>query len=245
MTPYQYVHNNPINIIDPTGMYGERWEGGGHGDRKGDSFISKAWNTVKSWFGGGKPNTTTIIGPIEEIEEGANSSAGSSTSFSDVSTAGQLGGGLALGLLKDGASNRMDKSFYNFGTSSFSNSFANAEMDFHTLNSVQSMSQMKTLSSTMSFISKGLDYTGYIDGFSKIYNEEYSSGVHSAVNNFIGTKIGSSFGWGYGLLYSASYTGWEYTLTRSQTYNKIMFGERSPQYNSRRHHWQKSKLLGK
>lgn len=53
MTPYQYVNNNPINMIDPTGMYGERWEGGGYGDKKGDSWASRAWGEVKSWFGRG------------------------------------------------------------------------------------------------------------------------------------------------------------------------------------------------
>lgn len=25
MTPYQYVHNNPVNMVDPTGMKGEDW----------------------------------------------------------------------------------------------------------------------------------------------------------------------------------------------------------------------------
>ncbi|MGQ8870605.1 hypothetical protein [Myroides sp. TSA_177.3] len=24
-TPYHYVHNNPINLVDPTGMKGEDW----------------------------------------------------------------------------------------------------------------------------------------------------------------------------------------------------------------------------
>jgi hypothetical protein len=25
MTPYQYVHNNPVNLIDPTGMSADGW----------------------------------------------------------------------------------------------------------------------------------------------------------------------------------------------------------------------------
>ena len=56
-TPYHYVHQNPINLIDPTGMSAENGDGGG--------WLSKAWNStkneVKSWFGGSKPNYEVIM----------------------------------------------------------------------------------------------------------------------------------------------------------------------------------------
>lgn len=51
-TPYHYVHNNPMNLIDPTGMEAE---GGG--------WFSKAWSEVKSWFSD-KPKTNVIVEPI-------------------------------------------------------------------------------------------------------------------------------------------------------------------------------------
>ena len=62
-TPYHYVHQNPINLIDPTGMSAENSDGGG--------WLSKAWNStkneVKSWFGGSKPNYEVIVGEPEQI----------------------------------------------------------------------------------------------------------------------------------------------------------------------------------
>lgn len=94
MTPYQYVNNNPINIIDPTVMYGERWEGGGYGDKKGDSWASRAWSEVKSWFGG-KPQSTVTVGPIEEepYQASTNSLAGIAVSSGVIN--GTAGGGVA------------------------------------------------------------------------------------------------------------------------------------------------------
>ena len=62
-TPYHYVHQNPINLIDPTGMSAENGDGGG--------WLSKAWNStkneVKSWFGGSKTNYEVIVGEPEQI----------------------------------------------------------------------------------------------------------------------------------------------------------------------------------
>ncbi|WP_372472497.1 SpvB/TcaC N-terminal domain-containing protein [Capnocytophaga sp. ARDL2] len=43
-TPYHYVHQNPINLIDPTGMSAE------NGDGKGNGWLSKIWNRVKNTF---------------------------------------------------------------------------------------------------------------------------------------------------------------------------------------------------
>ena len=56
-TPYHYVHQNPINLIDPTGMSAEGADGGG--------WLSKVWNSskneIKSWFGGRKSNYEVIV----------------------------------------------------------------------------------------------------------------------------------------------------------------------------------------
>ncbi len=59
--PYNYTMQNPINLIDPTGMSAE---GPGDGNKEPASWASRAWTEVKSWFGGKK--TTVNVDPLEE-----------------------------------------------------------------------------------------------------------------------------------------------------------------------------------
>lgn len=92
-------------------------------------------------------------------------------------------------------------------------------------------------------MSKALDVAGYIDGGLMMYNVDYGPGAHSMLNNTAGIYTNFRYGWGAGLLYSASYSGWEYFLTRNETYNSIMFGKGAPNYNKRMHYWTKSKIL--
>ena len=39
--PYHYVHNNPVNLVDPTGMIGEDWKKDLEGNYIYDSFLTK------------------------------------------------------------------------------------------------------------------------------------------------------------------------------------------------------------
>ena len=56
----------------------------------------------------------------KQIVPVTNSQSG--VSFSDLSTAGQLGGGISMNLIKDATNSRIDKSYYLMGSSHYSNS---------------------------------------------------------------------------------------------------------------------------
>lgn len=59
-------------------------------------------------------------------------------------------------------------------------------------------------------------------------------------NNYTGIKVGSVFGWGYSLVYTGSYTFFEYNLPKSELYNRIIFGKGSTTYRYREHYWYRS-----
>ena len=229
MTPYQYVSNNTVIMVDPTGMEVEgligKKQGDGSTSWKFDKDVNNGavarelyGNDTEFYAGGDRifnekvtdrqVNLTTggQIVPVSNIQSGV--------SFSDMSTAGQLGGGISINLIKDATNNRIDKSFYLMGSYHYSNfidfmgqSGSNVGVNIYAKGYKESMSQMKTLSSTMGVMSKALDYAVYIDGGLKIYNGDYKSGAHSIGNNYIGPYIETSMGWGYESLYSASYSG--------------------------------------
>jgi len=83
MEPYQYVSNNPINIIDPTGMYGESWEGGGYGGpkkekSKADNVQRAFLNVATKYYNGAK---AAITSPVETAANVAGSAIGGLNNF--------------------------------------------------------------------------------------------------------------------------------------------------------------------
>jgi hypothetical protein len=56
-TPYHYVHNNPMNLVDPTGMSAEETD-------KKSSWFSRAWSSVKSLFSS-TPKAEVSVGSPE------------------------------------------------------------------------------------------------------------------------------------------------------------------------------------
>lgn len=57
-----------------------------------------------------------------------------------------------------------------------------------------SMNQIKNISGTFSLTSKVLNYAGYIDGVSKLYNGNLALGTHSILNNSASIEIGAALG---------------------------------------------------
>lgn len=50
-TPYNYVHQNPINLSDPTGMNAESGEGGGYERSHTKSYtLSNGINNIKKYL---------------------------------------------------------------------------------------------------------------------------------------------------------------------------------------------------
>jgi RHS repeat-associated protein len=79
MSSYGYCYNNPVNLIDPTGMSAED-----PNEQGNKNWIGRAWDTVKSWFGGSNkskkecqitvgPAVSNVI-PDKENEESTGSS---------------------------------------------------------------------------------------------------------------------------------------------------------------------------
>ncbi|WP_223302301.1 RHS repeat-associated core domain-containing protein [Flavobacterium branchiophilum] len=65
MSAYGYCNLNPVNLIDPTGMSSEDPDDPGK-----KSWFGRAWDTVKSWFGGSKKSEKkcqVTVGPIQEV----------------------------------------------------------------------------------------------------------------------------------------------------------------------------------
>src|SRR5690606_23886804 len=142
------------------------------------------------------------------------------------------------------------KAFYHIGSFDYANSIdfvGNAEpnvgVHMYSKGYKTSIKQMKILKGGMSAANTTLNAVSYFDAGIDFYNGNYAEGGVSTFNNLTENILTASRGWGVGLLYSASYAFWEYTLPRSETYNRIMFGKGSVTYKTRSHYWAKSKLL--
>lgn len=107
----------------------------------------------------------------------------------------------------------------------------------------ESLSQINKINKVSSFLKGSADIIRYYDGLQKVANGDLYGGALSSLSNYTGGEIGLAYGWGAGLAWSATWEIMDRYVSKTETYNRILFGVHSSAYKQREKYWWKSIIL--
>jgi RHS repeat-associated protein len=241
-SPYLGMGNNPIGTIDPDGGWETAfgrflgWVGRGF---KGEFYDNPTATNKNHRYGF---NESTVADGVLNLKWSFSNKfydSNTGSSFTDYATTYNFGAGIAGNLLKV----NMSKADFLIGSYSTLNETGFSKFNVYEKGYSESLSQINKINKVSSFLKGSADIIGYYDGLQKVANGDLYGGAVSSLSNYTGGEIGLAYGWGAGLAWSATWEVMDRYVSKTQTYNRILFGVHSSVYKQREKYWWKSKIL--
>jgi hypothetical protein len=253
-SPYLGMGNNPISLIDPDGGSTD-WHRDSDGNLvadKGDnaaslatylniSDLSAKYVFAESGFEGktlnGGERLAWSFSSFEILD--------SFIKFTDLATTFNFGGTISGGLL----TSNLTKSDFLVGTISplneisFTKDINGAQFNFYEKGYKESLAQINKINKVASILSQTAYIAGYYDGLQKAAKGDIVGGTISAGSNYIGQRIALANGFGAGLAWAGTWEVMDRYISKTEIYNRVLFGVHSKVYKEREKYWWKSKSL--